>query len=42
MGILCNPFSEQETAALQSRAKELADEIASQAKTAEDLNGLMR
>ena len=29
-------------ASLQSRAKQLAGEIASQAKTAEDLNGLMR
>ena len=29
-------------ALLQSRAEELASEIASQARTAEDLNGLMR
>ena len=29
-------------ASLQSRAEQLASEIASQARTAEDLNGLMR
>ena len=28
--------------ALQSKAEQLADEIASQARTIEDLNGLMR